>query len=177
LDAGANVAIETWPTDRWDELAPIRDLVYAPDDPITVVWDKVDWAYPDSRFVAVAEGKPVSHVGFYLRQGLANGRPVRISGVGGVMTHPSHQKRGFAKRLLGLAYDEAKSRAADFSLLVCEQKNVPFYQPQGWRLFSGHMIYRQAGKSLQWTLSPVMVRDEGRRAPRAGMIDLQGKPW
>jgi hypothetical protein len=30
---------------------------------------------------------------------------------------------------------------------------------------------------MNWTLSPVMVRDVAAKAPRGGMVDLRGMPW
>ena len=93
------------------------------------------------------------------------------------MTHPAYQRRGHARRLLARAQEKALASHADSALLICENRNVAFYEAQGWRVFPGHMIHQQNGASRQWTLSPVMVRDVGRRAPRGGMIDLRGLPW
>lgn len=177
VNGNDEVGIEILPEDGWEKIAHLHPLVYPPDNPTTRVWAAVQWCDADYRFILSQNGRPVSHVALHLRDGLANGRMVRIAGIGGVMTDPAHQGKGHAKRLLQLACDQAKDRHADFSLLVCEQKNVAFYEAQDWRVFEGTMIYRQGGNSLQWTLSPVMVRDCGRRAPRRGMIDLQGLPW
>jgi GNAT superfamily N-acetyltransferase len=169
--------IEIWPSDRWDEVAPINALVYPPENPITAVWRAVQWASAEQRMIALQDGEPVSHVGLYIREGLAKGREVRIAGIGGVMTHPAHQGKGHAKRLLKLADEKARERNADFGLLVCEEKNIPFYESLGWRRFGGHMIHQQHGKSVNWTLSPMMVCDLAKAAPRGGMIDLRGMPW
>ena len=170
-------SIEVLPEAGWDDVAHIHPLVYPPENPQTAIWAKVRWADADRRFVARRNGEAVSHVALHIREGLANGRPVRLAGIGGVMTHPAHQKQGHARRLVEVAMDEALRLQADFALLVCENKNIGFYEARGWRVFPGHMIYQQNGASLEWTLSPVMVRDLGRRAPRGGMIDLRGLPW
>ncbi|MGE0153006.1 MAG: GNAT family N-acetyltransferase [Reyranellaceae bacterium] len=174
---GSDIAIEILDEAGWSKVVHIHPLVYPPDNPITKVWAGVQWADADHRFVLSRRGEPVSHVALHVREGLANGRPVRIAGIGGVMTHPAMQGNGYAQRLLRAALDKAVELHAGFCLLICEEKNVGFYEKQGWRVFPGTMIYQQDGKSLQWTLSKVMVRDQGRRAPRGGMIDLRGLPW
>lgn len=177
MSAG-EIEIEVLPEGGWNKVVHIHPLVYPPENPVTRVWAGVQWADADYRFVLSHEGEAVSHVALHIRQGLANGRPVRIAGIGGVMTHPAVQGNGHAQRLLRAALDQAAERRADFCLLVCEDKNVGFYEKQGWRVFPGTMIHQQqGGRSLPWTLSKVMVRDQGRRAPRGGMIDLQGLPW
>jgi aminoglycoside 2'-N-acetyltransferase I len=171
------IAVEVLPESGWDKVAHINKLVYPPENPITAVWASLQWADADQRFVALKEGEAVCHVGLFFRDALRSGKPARISGIGGVMTHPAHQKRGYARHLLALAHEEAQRKKVDFALLVCEPKNVGFYQDQGWQVFAGHMIHQQQGKSVNWTLSPVMVRDVAVRAPRGGMVDLRGKPW
>lgn len=172
-----DIQIEVLPEEGWDKVAHIHPLVYPPENPITAVWASLDWADADRRFVLSKQGEAIAHVGLFLREGLRSGKPARIAGIGGVMTHPAHQKNGYAKRLLQLAHEEAARRHMDFALLVCEPKNIPFYEQQGWQVFNGHMIHQQGGKSLNWTLSPVMVREVSIKAPRGGMVDLRGKPW
>jgi GNAT superfamily N-acetyltransferase len=172
-----DIAIEILPDEGWDKVAHINKLVYPPENPITAVWASLQWADADQRFVALKNGEAVSHVGLFFRDGLRSGKPASIAGIGGVMTHPAHQKHGYARRLLKLAYEEMQRKNIDFALLICESKNIPFYEQQGWQVFGGHMIHQQGGKSLNWTLSPVMVRDVAKRAPRGGMIDLRGLPW
>lgn len=175
--SGNEIAVEVLPEDGWAKVAHIHTLVYPPENPINAVWSSLQWADADRRFVASRNGEVVSHVGLFFRDGLRSGKPASIAGIGGVMTHPAYQKHGYARQLLALAQEEAQRRGFDFALLVCESRNIPFYEQQGWQVFGGHMIQQQGGKSLKWTLSPVMVRDVAKRAPRGGMIDLRGLPW
>ncbi|MDF3076066.1 MAG: hypothetical protein K0S54_3733 [Alphaproteobacteria bacterium] len=172
-----DIEIEILPDEGWDKVAHLNPLVYPPENPITAVWASVKWADADQRFVACKNGEAVSHVALFLRDGLRSGRPARIAGIGGVMTHPAHQRLGHARRLLQLAHEAAQRKHMDFALLVCEAKNIAFYEQQGWEVFNGHMIHQQDNRSLNWTLSPVMVRDVTARAPRGGMLDLRGMPW
>jgi aminoglycoside 2'-N-acetyltransferase I len=171
------VRIEIWPTSRWNEVAPIVKLVYPPSNPITKVWNQVDWSYAQRRVVVLGGTKPVCHVGVYFRDGKANGRDAAICGIGGVMTHPKHQGRHHATRALERANEMALKRGMKFGLLVCEEKNIALYRKFGWRVFPGQMIYRRGGEKAVWELSPVMVRDIAGKAPTKGKIDLCGKPW
>lgn len=173
----SEIEVKVLPESGWDEAAHLHPLVYPRDNPITAVWTSVKWADADQRFVAMKNGSAVSHVALHFRDALRSGKPTRISGIGGVMTHPAHQKHGYAKHLLQMAHMEAERKGVDFALLVCEPKNIAFYERQGWQVFAGHMICQQDGRSVNWTLSPVMVRDVTAKAPRGGMIDLRGLPW
>lgn len=171
------IKLERWDADRWEEVAHINDLVYPPENPITQVWRQVDWSHAGQRVVVSVAGQPVCHVGLYLRHGAANGAPALIAGIGGVMTHPAHQKRRYATRALALTNDLAMKAGARFGFLVCEAKNIPFYQRLGWRVFDGTTMHQQHGTNRPWTLSPTMVRDIAGKAPEGGTIDLCGKPW
>lgn len=177
MGGNSDIAIEITDEAGWSKVVHIHPLVYPPESPVTKMWAGVQWADADYRFVFRRKGEAVSHVALHIRQGLANGGPVRIAGIGGVMTHPAAQNNGYAQKLLRAALDKATELQADFCLLICEDKNVGFYEKQGWRVFAGRMIHQQYGRSLPWTLSKIMVRDHGRPAPRDGTIDLQGLPW
>jgi len=172
-----DVKIEVWGCDRWDEVAPIGDLVYPPSNPITKVWRSVSWANPQQRVVISDAGQPVCHVGVYFRDGLANGRPAKICGIGGVMTRPEQQGRHHATKALALANELAVKRGMEFGLLICEDKNIALYEKFGWRVFPGKMIHQQPSGTGPWTISAVMVRDITGEAPVDGTIDLCGKPW
>jgi aminoglycoside 2'-N-acetyltransferase I len=173
----SEIEIEVLPEEGWEKVAHLHPLVYPPENPITKVWASLQWADADRRFVALKNGEAVSHVGLFFRNALRSGKPTSISGIGGVMTHPAHQKQGYARHLLQLAHQEAQRKRVDFALLICEPKNIGFYEEQGWQVFNGHMIHQQHGNSQNWTLSPVMVRDVAVKAPKGGMIDLRGMPW
>ena len=171
------IDIEILPGTGWAKVAHIHPLVYPPENSITAVWASIQWANAERRFVASRNGEAFAHVGLYFRDGLRDSEPVQIVGIGSVMTHPAYQKRGYAKRLLYLAHEAARAKRMDFALLVCETNKIPFYQRQGWQLFRGRTVCRQRGTDVDWTLSPVMVRDVCRSAPDGGTGDLRGLPW
>ncbi len=172
-----NAVIEIWGSDRWDEVVPIGDLVYPPENPITKVWRSVTWSPPQQRVVVLDGKRPVCHVGVYYRDGLANGTPAKICGIGGVMTRPEQQGRHHATHALEIANELAIKRGMEFGLLICEDKNIALYRKFGWRVFPGEMLYGQPGGKKVWQLSAVMVRDINGTAPSEGTIDLCGKPW
>jgi GNAT superfamily N-acetyltransferase len=99
----------------------------------------------DRRFVLYDETLvPVSHAGVLRHHAHANGRPVLIGGVGGVVTVPGARGRGHAGQLLRHAAaflrDEWK---ADFALLFCIDQRVGFYQRLEWAEVSCEVLIDQ----------------------------------
>ena len=87
---------------------------------------------------------PVSHAGVLQHHGRANGRQALIGGIGGVVTVPAAQRRGYAGQLLRHAAaflrDEWK---VDFALLFCIDQRVRFYQRLEWAEVPGEVLIDQ----------------------------------
>ena len=98
----------------------------------------------DRRFVLYEAQVPVSHAGVLRHHAHANGRRALIGGIGGVVTVPEAQGRGYAGQLLlhAAAYlrDEWK---VDFGLLFCIDRRIGFYQRLGWSEVSGEVLIDQ----------------------------------
>jgi aminoglycoside 2'-N-acetyltransferase I len=172
------VAIEIRPGDAsWSETQPLVVLVYPPEVVAAIVWRDVTWAHATSRLLVREGGQLVSVVGLYPRQARHDGEQVLVGGIGGVMTHPEHRRRGFA----GIAMHQARrlfaEQGVDFALLFCEPKNIPFYGALGWSIFPGQVIVEQPAGRAPFTLMTAMVLGLVRPAPATGVIDLCGLPW
>jgi GNAT superfamily N-acetyltransferase len=61
------------------------------------------------------------------------GRPLRIAGVGGVMTYPEFRREGHASALMEKAGAHIREGAFDLGMLFCDGENVPFYAALGWQ--------------------------------------------
>src|SRR4051794_8773264 len=61
---------------------------------------KLSWRPKDLHFLLYADGEPVSHVGVLKHVVGVNGAPATVGGVGGVVTVPEAQKKGFACQLM-----------------------------------------------------------------------------
>ncbi len=87
----------------------------------------------DERFSLGVDmgGKPVSFLQIFDRTVLLNHQPVRIGGIGGVGTHPNHEGKGYATKLLRHAQEVMQRENMTGSILFT--KINPFYERLGWK--------------------------------------------
>jgi nodulation protein A len=165
-----------------DERAALKALtaaVYPPEVVVVSPGRHFHWAPPDySVLVCTPEGELVSHVGIVVRTGTLDGAAVKIGGVGSVKTHPQAQGRGYAsaglRRAVTALHDD---HHVTFSLLVCQEHLLPFYNRLGWLPFSGRLIVEQPTGPTVFTINRPRVLAGLSGAPQDGMIDLKGLPW
>ena len=165
-----------------DERAVLQALtaaVYPPDVVAVSPGRHFRWASPAySVLVFTPEGELVSHVGLVIRTGTLDGAAVTIGGVGSVKTHPRAQGRGYAsaglRRAATVLHDDHR---VAFSLLVCQEHLLAFYNRLGWLPFSGRLIVEQPTGPTVFTINRPMVLAGLSAAPQDGMIDLKGLPW
>jgi GNAT superfamily N-acetyltransferase len=165
-----------------DERAALKALttaVYPPEVVGVSPGRHFQWAPPDySVLVFTPEGELVSHVGIVVRTGTLDGAAVKIGGVGSVKTHPRAQGRGYAsaglRRAATALHDDHQ---VAFSLLVCQEHLLPFYNRLGWLPFSGRLLVEQRTGPTVFTINHPMVLSGLSAAPQYGMIDLKGLPW
>ena len=162
----------------WPVAAPLYEAVWPPEARATQPWANVVFARAELRVLVEDENQGlVCHVGIYRREATWNGRPVRIGGIGGVMTHEGCRRRGFASVALNAAVQTLKDeRATDFALLFCEPDNAAFYRNRGWKPFTGEVFAEQPGGRTSFDVLMPMVFYL-KRAPFEGIIDLCGLPW
>jgi len=161
----------------WPVVEALDREVYPPEYMATVIWKHVVWAHADKRVVAWDEGGRVAcHAGLFFRDGTHDGAPVRICGIGGVMTSAAVREQGFASAVMRRAAEEMASRATDFGLLFCERHNVRLYAGLGWKIFAGQVHCTQPAGAMIFDMMPNMLLPL-KRAPQRGKIDLCGLPW
>jgi hypothetical protein len=160
----------------WALAEPLDLEVYPPEVMANVVWRNITWAHADKRVVVHGQGGIVCHVGIYLRDGTHDGAPVRIAGIGGVMTSPPARRCGYAGNAMRLASKAMIEQGVDFGLLFCESHNVRFYEHLGWRTYSGEVYCEQPTGRMRFDLMHTMVLPL-RLAPAGRVIDLCGLPW
>jgi len=165
-----------------EDLAAVRALsqsVYPPTETADWPGRHLEWAEPE-WCVRVCEpsGQLVSYVGVLLRNATYDGLPVRVGGVGGIMTHPATRRRGYARR--GILEAEKFFReqgSVAFALLVCNPRLLAYYASVGWREFVGELWVVQTGSSARFTFNRIMTFGISGEAPAAGTIDPGGPPW
>lgn len=137
------------------------------------------WASPQWSILLWDQGELVTHVGLTVREIRHNGEPKRIGGVGGVMTAPSHQGRGWASQGLRVAAGSLQSElAVAYALLFCLPELVPFYGRFGWQPFQGKIFIEQPNQhKINFSAQGAMLLNLQAQAPLDGELDLQGLPW
>jgi aminoglycoside 2'-N-acetyltransferase I len=162
-----------------DELRALSLAVYPPVASVDWPGRRVEWS-PAEWCVRIHDdaGALVSYVGISLREAQHEGRPVRVGGIGGVKTHPSARGRGLAargtERAIAFFRDDI---GAAFALLVCDPRLLAYYGRLGWREFTGRLLVRQRGATVEFTFNRVMTCAVRSPAPEDGTIDLLGPPW
>ncbi|MBI2519136.1 MAG: GNAT family N-acetyltransferase [Bdellovibrio sp.] len=164
-----------------NQIAALRTLsqaVYPPESIVNWPGRSIEWAAAEWRiFCWDEQGKALSHVGVFLRQGQINGTPVTIGGVGGILTHPDSRRQGLASKGIHRAIDFFRDGGADFALLVCEPDLVPLYKKLDWQTFSGTLLVLQQGVPCEFTFNLPMTLGVLSQSPHEGIIDLMGPPW
>ena len=156
----------------------LSDVVYPPNRPSSRIEPRIVWGETMWRVFVWQDGDLVSHIGAQVRSGLHNGSPVLIGGIGAVKTHPAARGKGYAGAGLAHAIDFLTSEQhADFSLLVCRDVLIPFYQKLGWNLFEGELLFDQPSGKQSFTHHRPMVIGGKLSPPLNGAIDLCSLPW
>lgn len=138
----------------------------------------IEWASPQWFVVCWAEdGQALSQTGVLIREAKADRRPVRLGGIGGVMTHPSARRQGLAANGISRALEFLSEQNVEFALLVCEPALVAFYEKLGWRLYPDTILVTQRGLVRPFTFNLPMIHPVGSDGSAAGTIDLLGPPW
>ena len=137
------------------------------------------WADPDWRLVVWEGDTWVTVLQMFMRTITVGGQPVKVGGIGGVMTLPDRRGHGYAtaamQRAVQFLGDE---REVPFSLLICLPKVSPFYAALGWEPVNAPAYYETSGRKqlFVYYTSMMIYRHNGDPWPQ-GDIDLCGPPW
>jgi len=176
--AEMNIEIEIVTGDpAWPRVKPLFDLVWPPETSAERPWGTVAFARPDLRVIVEADEQPVAHVGLHRREGIWRERPIRIGGIGDVLTHPDFRRQGLASLAIDAALHTLRDeRSNDFALLFCTAEMASFYTSRNWKPYMGEVFAEQDGKRVRFeSLQPLVYYLK--RAPHEGELDLCGLPW
>ena len=138
---------------------------------------KLSWRPKDLHFLLYSDGKLVSHVGILKHVVSVNGEPATVGGVGGVVTIPEAQKKGFARRLMQHSAEFfERAWKVDAGLLFCLPKIVAYYEALGWQSVESPVLIEQPNGKIASPLR-VMVLPFGERRWSSGNVELQSLPW
>jgi len=138
---------------------------------------KLSWRPKDLHFLLYSDGELVSHVGVLRHVVSLNGKPTTIGGVGGVVTVPQAQKKGFATRLMQRTakFFECEWKV-DAGLLFCFPDLMAYYRALGWQTVERTVLIEQPGGKIASPLR-VMVLPLSEGCWTSGNIELLSLPW
>jgi GNAT superfamily N-acetyltransferase len=160
----------------WRRSDVLDRACYPPEAMARLVWRDVIWAEADRRIFVTVDGLTVCHAGIYLRVASCCGTPVRVAGIGSVMTAPGFRGRGCASVAMRSAAEHVMRENCDFGMLFCEPRHVGFYARLGWHVFGGDVFCLQPDGAVKLDMMQTMILPL-RMSPAEGMLDLCGLPW
>lgn len=137
----------------------------------------LSWRGKDVHFFMDVDGEAVSHASLLRHEISVGGRPVTVAGLGGVVTRPEAQGKGYARRLVQRAAEFFEQEwKVEAGLLFCLERLVSYYGSLGWQVVDAPVLIEQPTGQIQSPM-PVMVWPcVGRQWP-AGEIELHSLPW
>ena len=135
------------------------------------------WRPKDLHFLFYSGGELISHVGILKHVVTVNGEFVTVGGIGGVVTIPKAQRRGFAHRLMlhTAKFLECEWKVAA-GLLFCLPGIVAYYEALRWQRAEGPVLIEQPNGKFPSPLQ-VMVLPLCKKESLDGRIDIRSLPW
>src|SRR5262245_62043751 len=135
------VAAAQFTDTQTESLKQLRATVYPAAVLATLIGKQVAWASPQWSILVWEADELVSRVGLFRREINSNGETKTIGGIGGVMTHPERQSKGYASKAMREAtrifLDEWKLA---YALLFCGSRLIEFYKRLQWVPFEGQIF-------------------------------------
>ena len=158
--------------DALDKLAFVDEGIE--DDP---EFSRVQWSTSDWMALGYLNDELISQLCLPKREITVGGEKIWVAGVGGMATHPNHQRKGYGSALLeATAMFMRDEMQVLFGLLICADETRPFYESAGWRFAAGEQYYSQDNqRRIMHTC--VMFLALTNQTWLTGEIDLCGSPW
>ncbi len=135
-------------------------------------WTPAEW-----YAAAYLDGRLAGSLTIVTREVSAGGAPVRVAGIGNVVTRPEYRRRGVASAMMRAAAELMRTRLeVEFGLLICRPAVAPVYAKAGWTRVEGPTRFRQASGMTTYPFDTMVLKLTAREWP-SGPIDLCGLPW
>jgi GNAT superfamily N-acetyltransferase len=137
----------------------------------------LQWRHKALRFILYDKDELVSHAGILKHSVSVNGKSILVAGLGGVVTVPTAQRRGFARRLVQHAMKYAETEwQVEAGLLFCRPEMIHYYAALGWQQVESPVMIDQSDGKIASPL-PVMVLPFRDIHWPTGTIELESRPW
>ena len=135
------------------------------------------WRQKELHILVDVGGRAETHVGLLQHTVAIKGKPVKVCGVGGVVTALSSHGRGYASNAMRWAADfMCREWKVDFGLLFCREQLVEFYQRLQWQSVPDPVEIEQPGGPVSSPMN-VMILPCREEAWPAGPVRLNSLPW
>jgi len=137
----------------------------------------LEWLPKTHHVLVCKDGMTVAHIGFVLQTVTVEGRSIRVSGIGGLLTRPDCRGQGFGR--IGMEAVERlirRQRMARFGMLFCRVQLQPWYERLKWEPVAAPVWIDQPQGVRQSPL-PVMVKCFGPESWPPGAVWLESFPW
>src|SRR5688572_15422830 len=138
---------------------------------------KYTWRPKDLHFILDVDGVPASHVGLIDHHVNVAGQPIRVGGIGAVVTAGEMHGRGYAQKMLRHTENfMCQELGVDFGLLFCLDRLMPFYARQGWQLLADPVEFDQPSGKMVSPMNVMVLPCKAQTWP-PGAVDLRSLPW
>lgn len=101
---------------------------------------------------------------------------LRVGGIGGVVTPPAHQGKGYARQVLREALRIFEQEwAMDSGMLFCREPLVAFYRARGWQKLDAPVKIFQPHGAIDCP-TPAMIYPLHNAWP-SGAVNVDSLPW
>lgn len=140
---------------------------------------QLDWhgRKKEWQVLGYAGGQLVSRVGILKTVVNVAQLPFSVGGIGGVVTIPAAQRKGYARLLLQQAAAfMADTLQVDFALLFCLPRLLPFYRRAGWQEVTSAVFIDQPAGRIASPAPLMWLACRGVQNWPAGPVEI-GLPW
>lgn len=135
------------------------------------------WKPKDLHIFLDVDDNPVTHVGLLQHTVTVAGQPLKVCGVGGVVTILDAQGKGYATRAMRHAASLMREQLdVAFGLLFCHGRLMPFYERLGWRKVKDAVEIEQPSGPITSPMN-VMILPCGKESWPVGPVKLNSLPW
>ncbi len=139
--------------------------------------NKYSWRPKDLHIILDVDGQAVSHVGLIEQTVDVAGKPVRVGGIGAVVTAGDLHGRGYAQKAMRYAEKTmCEELNIEFGLLFCLDRLKPFYERQNWQPVSEPVEFEQPSGKMVSPFNVMVLPCKSQMWP-AGAVDLCSLPW
>jgi len=131
----------------------------------------------EMHLMGTVDGQLVSHAGMVNAEVRVAGQPMRVGGIGGVVTVGTAQRKGYAARMLqqALAY-MGETWQVEFGMLFCLPHVLPFYAGLGWQEITAPVSIAQPEGRVPSPLAAMVMPCASGRVWPAGSVEMD-LPW